>query len=183
MIEALESLALVDVTSCYILAAMSHWSFASRYIVLPCALVFGACNEPDESSLSSPSAACRERAPTTFRVKFVGSGFTELDGRVVTAVTSVMTIDADPVLCRAAETATIDGGAFTARVENRRDEAVYPRIGVFVDSNANGRCDAETDLVWTRVTTAGPADVEDAVDIKADSLAFVPDAEGCALLR
>lgn len=158
-------------------------SWPSSCLIVASVLGVCACGEPAETSVSSPSAACLERAPTPFRIKFVGAGFAELDGRVVTAVSSVMTIGAEPVLCRAAQTTTIDRGAFTVRVENRRDDAVYPRIGVFVDNNANGQCDAETDLVWSQVTTAVPPEREDSVDIGADSLAFIADVQGCALLR
>ena len=156
---------------------MSRWVKA-RVLLLACTAGCGA-----DAPAGGPSDACLDQAPNAFRTRFVGSGFGELDGRAVTAVTTISTIGPDGVTCRAAGSAMIEGGGFVARTDNRRDDAVYPRLGAFIDADGDGACRAESDLVWTRLSIAPPPDVEDTIELTVEKFALLPEAEGCALLR
>lgn len=132
--------------------------------------------------VDGPSEACVAQAPNAFRTRFVGTGFGTLEGRGVTAVTLISTVGPESVACRAASDATIEGGGFVARADNRRDDAAYPRLGAFIDIDGDTAC-GEMDLVWTRVSIAPPPNLEDTIELTLEDFARLPEAEGCALLR
>lgn len=139
----------------------------------------------DEGSMGvdSPSEECVERAPNPFRTRFEGTGFASFETRTVQVVTSIGLTDGSSIICRAATRTTVVDGAFVARTDNRRDDAVYPRVGAYVDVDSDAECTAEVDLIWTQLTAAPPPEQEDTITLSLESFARKPDAEGCALLR
>ena len=96
-------------------------------------------------------------------------------------MTSVSTLSG--IECRANGAAAVEGGAFLARADNRRDDAVYPRLGAYIDVDGDGACRADVDVVWTRLSIAPPPDQEDTIALAAESFAQLPEADGCALVR
>lgn len=145
---------------------------------IACVFAVG-CTASGTDQFIQPSADCRATASNEFRTRFTGSQLTSFDGSFAVAVTSIETISG--VTCRAANREVVANGSFTTLVENQRDEAVYPLLGVFIDSNGNGACDADRDIVWHIYGSVSEA--EDLVELTGESFALQPDAEGCALLR
>lgn len=148
-------------------------------------MLLAACGTDGTSDPNTepPSEACIERAPNAFRTRFVGTSFAFFEGRSVQVVTSIGLADASGITCRAATRTQVVDGGFLASVENRRDDAVYPLLGAYVDIDEDGACSAEVDLVWTTLAIAPPADREDTVMLVLEQFARHPDAEGCARLR
>jgi hypothetical protein len=146
-------------------------------------VALAACTASEPDQFIQPSAACRAESTTEFHTRFVGTQLAAFEGTDVIAVTSIGTIGSDGVICRAGDREVITNGEFSVRVDNRRDEAVYPTIGAFIDSNANGTCDADRDVVWVMFSGAAPADQEDVVELTAEHFVLSADAEGCGRLR
>ena len=145
------------------------------------ALLLAACaSETTTSSTDSPSAACREVAKNELPTRFVVTGLGPFEGNTIHAMSSVKTIN--NIECRAAARADIVENRAEVRVENLRDDAVYPRVGAWIDVDGDGVCIGEVDLVWTEIWTAPPPGVEVTVTLIGDQFAFRPDDEGCALL-
>lgn len=108
-------------------------------------VAFGAaCSSPDATTMQTP--ACLDHAANEYRVEVGGEGFDAV-AATVHVVTEVRLISADAVTCRASTTAALSGGAFAVDLANRTDEAAYPFIGAFIDSDHDGACTA-TDLTW-----------------------------------
>ena len=131
--------------------------------------------------IDDPSEGCIERAPASFRTRFAGSGLVEFEGRTVHVVTTINVMGG--VRCRAASRATVVAGGFGARTDNRRDDAVYPRLGAYVDLDNDGTCGAEADLVWTHLSIAPPPDQVDTIELTSNDFAKLPEGDGCGLLR
>jgi len=148
-----------------------------RLLLATCTIACG--DTPGDAE--APSEACLAQASNAFRTRFIGAGFASFEGIGVTAVTTITTIGG--VACRAAGATTIADGAFVTRADNRRDDAVYPRLGAFIDVDHDGACNAEIDLAWTRLSIAPSPEVEDTIELTAEHFSRLPDGEGCALLR
>jgi hypothetical protein len=144
-------------------------------------LLAACASDEGATSTDQPSAACRAVADNVFRTKFVVTDVAAFDGKSLGAVTSIRTLDG--TTCRAGDRVTIASGSAEARVENRRDDAVYPLLGAWIDVDGDGACVAEVDLVWTIIGIAGAPGTEDTVTLTAELFALHSDEEGCARLR
>lgn len=145
-------------------------------------LAVAACTSETTSddSIESPSAACREVANHELPARFVVTGLGPFEGNTIHAMSSVKTIG--NIECRAAARTNIVENRAEVRVDNLRDDAVYPRVGAWIDVDGDAVCLGEVDLVWTQIWTAPPPGVEVTVELIGDQFAFRPDDEGCALL-
>jgi hypothetical protein len=147
--------------------------------------LLGACSADDDGSadVDRPSEACVEHAPNAFRTRFEGAGFAHFEASRIQVVTTIGLVDPSNITCRAASRTTIINGAFIARADNRRDDAVYPLLGAYIDVDDDGACTAAVDMVWTQTSIAPPPDLEDTFTVSPELFGLQAEAEGCALVR
>jgi hypothetical protein len=96
----------------------------------------------------SPSMECVEHASNPYTVTLRGSNLGAYESQTVHVATSVRLVSTPSVSCTASGGSQITGGQFEVTVQNRTDSAVYPTVGMFIDVDGDGVCDAATDAVW-----------------------------------
>ncbi|MGE0549108.1 MAG: hypothetical protein AB7O24_14330 [Kofleriaceae bacterium] len=126
----------------------------------------GTDTEPD-----SRSRECVDSAPNEYRFVASGREFHDHNGQTVYAVTAIALLGSSDINCYGVDRGAITNGTFEVEAINRTNTAVYPLIGVFVDRDDDGRCQAHQDLIWgTTATIDG-----DGLATTGSGMALTPD--------
>jgi hypothetical protein len=111
-------------------------------------------------------------------VTFEADGLHGFEGMRAVVLTEMgLAFEAGQACATRASVEVVDGG-FALTLEGRSDGAAYPLVGVFIDRNADDRCDGEVDPAWHQIVAVGPGGTL-LVSVNADTLAPYPADERC----
>jgi hypothetical protein len=123
----------------------------SRVALLPLLLVACAGRSPavEVGCLADPELEA-------YAIAFEGSGLSDWDGHAAVLRATMPMAFAAGRSCASRASVAIEGGGFSLVVEGRTDGAAYPTVGVFVDLDGDGACDAATEPAWSQIVAVGP---------------------------